>query len=119
MPLTRTKKYCLPSNLPLQSSQPQFEDGSVYRQNRPTRFDKIKNLQLDILVGAVAQPSPPCYTKDWREPKVSPLCPSAFRLRLDQSTLAFESVGVFREAGTRRRLVLPSQANGRSCPLRQ
>ena len=28
--------YCLPSNIALKSSQPQFEDGFVYRQKRPT-----------------------------------------------------------------------------------
>ena len=29
-------------------SQPQLKDGSVYRQLRPTRLDKIKNLYVEI-----------------------------------------------------------------------
>ena len=31
-----------------QSPQRQFEDGSVYRQNRPTQLDKIKNLRVEV-----------------------------------------------------------------------
>ena len=34
--VTSGKWYSLPSHTDLQSSEPQFEDGSVYRQNRPT-----------------------------------------------------------------------------------
>ena len=33
--------------------QPHLEDGSVYRQNRPTRLDKIKNLYLEAPIGSV------------------------------------------------------------------
>ena len=36
------------SNTNRQTPKPQFEDGSVYRQNRPTRLDKIKNLHTEI-----------------------------------------------------------------------
>ena len=32
---TYRRGYCLPSETNLQRTQPQFEDGSVYRQNRP------------------------------------------------------------------------------------
>ena len=34
---TYRRGYCLPYDIDLQASQPQFEDGSVYRQNRPTK----------------------------------------------------------------------------------
>ena len=33
--------------------QPHLEDGSVYRQNRPTTLDKIKNFRITLQVGAV------------------------------------------------------------------
>ncbi len=37
----------------LQVAEPQFEDGSAYRQLRPTRLDKIKNLHLELQAGGV------------------------------------------------------------------
>ena len=41
--------------LGLRSSQghPQFKNGTVYRQVRPTRLDEIKNFHLEVHVGAV------------------------------------------------------------------
>ena len=36
-----------------QTAQPHLEDGSVYRQNRPTQLDKIKNLHSQIRSGPV------------------------------------------------------------------
>ena len=38
-----------------QSPQPQFEDGSAYRQIRPTGLDEIKNLQLEVRIGTVGR----------------------------------------------------------------
>ena len=38
-----------------QATQPQLEDGSVYRQNRPIQLDKIKNLHLDLRFGSVGR----------------------------------------------------------------
>ena len=38
---------------PRLQSQPNFEDGSVYRQLRPTRLDKIKNLYHYFRFGSV------------------------------------------------------------------
>ena len=37
----------------LQAAQPHLEDGSVYRQNRPTRLDEIKNFHIEVQSGAV------------------------------------------------------------------
>ena len=37
----------------LLQSHPQFKEGTAYRQLRPTRLDKIKNLHLAGQVGAV------------------------------------------------------------------
>ena len=41
--------------LGLRSSQdnPQFKDGTVYRQVRPTRLDKIKNFRAEVQVNTV------------------------------------------------------------------
>ena len=39
LPLLHRHRYCLPSTTDLQHSEPQFKDGSVYRQNRPTVQD--------------------------------------------------------------------------------
>ena len=41
--------------LGLRSSQghPQFKNGTVYRQVRPTRLDEIKNFHLDLRSGPV------------------------------------------------------------------
>ena len=55
MPITRTERYCLPSNTALQTSQPHLEDGSVYRQNRPTQLDKIKNFHIELPIGPIAE----------------------------------------------------------------
>ena len=35
---------------------PHFKDGSVYRQLRPTRLDKIKNFHPQVQISAVALP---------------------------------------------------------------
>ena len=42
-----------------QTAQPHLEDGSVYRQNRPTRLDEIKNFHVEVQTGRVVQPSSP------------------------------------------------------------
>ena len=34
--------------LRLKPPKPQLEDGSVYRQNRPTQLDKTKNLHFEV-----------------------------------------------------------------------
>ena len=36
-----------------QTPQPQFEDGSVYSEKRPTRLDEIKNFHIEAQVGPV------------------------------------------------------------------
>ena len=38
-----------------QSPQPHLKDGSVYRQNRPTKLDEIKNFHLEVQVGTLAE----------------------------------------------------------------
>ena len=48
--------YCLPYSTPLQSSQPQFEDGSVYRQNRPARRRSNSPWGLRSLGSQSSQP---------------------------------------------------------------
>ena len=47
------KWYCLPPSTALQTSQPQFKDGSVYSEKRPTKLDEIKNLYVAVPVGSV------------------------------------------------------------------
>ncbi len=37
----------------LHAAQPHLKDGSVYRQNRPTRLDEIKNFHAAVQAGAV------------------------------------------------------------------
>ena len=50
--------------LPSQSPQPHLEDSSVYRQNRPTKLDKIKNLYDQVpvanLTGSHGMAKPIC-----------------------------------------------------------
>ena len=36
-----------------QAAQPEFEDGSAYRQLRPTRLDEIKNFHIEVQAGPV------------------------------------------------------------------
>ncbi len=36
-------------------SNEQLEDGSAYRQLRPTKLDEIKNFHAEVQVGALAQ----------------------------------------------------------------
>ena len=50
---TPQQRYCLPSDLPLQTSEPQFKNGSVYGENTSTRLDKIKNFHIDPRAGPV------------------------------------------------------------------
>ena len=45
--------------LRLKPPKPQLEDGSVYRQNRPTQLDKTKNLYLEVRSEPVARPCSP------------------------------------------------------------
>ena len=54
---TYRRGYCLPYDIDLQASQPQFENGSVYRPIRPTRLDKIKNFHLELRSGSVVRPT--------------------------------------------------------------
>ena len=39
---------CLSSEMDLHGAEPQFKDGSVYRQNRPSKLDKIRNLRVEV-----------------------------------------------------------------------
>ena len=65
--------YCLPSSPALPkwlgltkkasvecswNPQPHLKHGSAYRQNRPTKLDKIKNLHIDTRAGPVRGASP-------------------------------------------------------------
>ena len=43
-----------PASVGSQRPQPHLKDSSVYRQNRPTRLDKIKNFRLDAPVDPVS-----------------------------------------------------------------
>ena len=55
---TAGERKCPASSLrSSQAAQPHFEDGSVYRQNRPTKLDKIKNLHAKVQADAVGGPS--------------------------------------------------------------
>ena len=51
----RVRRFYLPSRITVRRAQPQFKDGSVYRQNRPTRLDKIKNLRAAVQAGGVGR----------------------------------------------------------------
>ena len=50
---TYRRGYCLPYDIDLQASQPQFENGSVSRPIRPTKLYKIKNIRIEIQLGSV------------------------------------------------------------------
>ena len=42
---------------------PHLEDGSAYRQLRPTRLDEIKNFHAETPVGPVAKPTSLSYPR--------------------------------------------------------
>ena len=46
---------------------PHLEDGSVYRQNRPTIFDDIEILRVEIPVGAVGALDCRAVWRVWKE----------------------------------------------------
>ena len=39
-----------------QSPQPHLKDGSAYRQNRPTKLDKIKNFSDQVQTNSLTKP---------------------------------------------------------------
>ena len=46
-------RFGLRASVGPQSPQPHLEDSSAYRQNRPTKLDRIKNLRAEVQVEAV------------------------------------------------------------------
>ena len=71
------EQYGLPSTMPLQSSEPQFKDGSVYREKRPTGVPSwlAKWARASFIGGAAAHAAgfrrilvlcPPHLTRKWK-----------------------------------------------------
>ena len=48
--------------------QPHLKDGSAYRQNRPTKPDKIKNFSHQVRSGGVIGSSP-AHLIGWPDPR--------------------------------------------------